>query len=202
MEEAISQKIYKLKNEIIDLADDKEKVGELLVNLLDLQKEADVEPMEISVPCSDVIEEEDFGAWRIASTKRGALIELKGGMTTFVDMRMKSVYEMLVKTLLIKKQEQKTDEDRELAESYASAIGYVFQAPIFASMSAEMLYDMALFILKQFNANAQQLVSEAVERMKSEDNYAKDIEQQKVIDAFEQMLASMSKDIPADEQSK
>lgn len=147
----IEEKIKKCKDEITANAKDPAWMKKQLVHLTSLQKQADVEAVEVVVPSHEVTETVDFGAFSLKRTIRGILFTAKGGMSTFVELRMQSVYEMLDNVFQLHNNPPADEEGKQNAESYIDAVAYIMQTPIFASLSAELLFDVASNLVRGFN---------------------------------------------------
>lgn len=179
----IDEQIKDLKSQIVANSKDAEWTKKMLAKLTSLQRGALVEPVELIVPQKEVQETIDMGSCKVSKTIRGYLLEAKGGMFTFVDNRMASVCAML-NTLFELNKTTETEEDKEMFDSFSSAVLYVFQGLIFSSLKDEMLFGVATDILKRFNAYCQ----ENVDNAKLHEETAEDIEKNI---AFENMGQAM-----------
>lgn len=151
----IHERIEDLRNQICTTTD-KHHVKTLLDQLLSLQRQADVVPSELTIPVSEIKDSIDFGACKVSKTIRGYLFEAKGGLYTFVESRMAALCAVFNTLFDLHHKEDKTSDENELYESFASCLQYVYQAPIFASMSLATMYEVATDLLKRFNAFAEE----------------------------------------------
>lgn len=163
-------KIQNLKQQIIANSKDAAWAKNMLLELMALQRQADVEAVELSVPVSEVKQSIDFGAYSLKKTIRGILFTAKGGMSTFVDMRMQSVYEMLDRVFEWQEQMGDDDDSREVYDAFVSAVAYVFQAPIFCSLGEGTLFDVATHILKCFNEYCEENYTNAKPHEETEED--------------------------------
>lgn len=139
----------------------------------------------VDVSLSDIISSIDFGACALHKVKNGYLLEAKGGMFTFVDNSMASVCAMLNTLFELNKPEKvQSEEDKELFDSFSSAVLYVFQGLIFSSLKDEMLFGVATDILTRFNAYCQENVDNAELHEETAEDIEKNI-------AFENMGRAM-----------
>lgn len=145
------EKFETLKKQIVGNSKDAQWMEKQIQELLSLHKKMLHEPVEIEVPCKEVKETLDFGACRISRTIRGYLFEAKGGLFTFVDLRMQSICTMIQTLFDLHNKEDKTEDDNIVYENFQTAIEYCFQAPIFASLEETSLFEIATAILKTFN---------------------------------------------------
>lgn len=152
MEKELKEKRKTAKKKLTDFVPeaDREKFAAALDAFVSLQKQMDIEPVELIVPVKEVVGAVDFGAYKLTKTVRGYLFTVKGGLSTFVDMRLTAVYEMLDNLYRAAKGER-IGEDKEFDEQFYSAVGYVMQAPIFASLSPLAVFGIAANILATFN---------------------------------------------------
>lgn len=181
----IDEQIKDLKSQIVANSKDAEWTKKMLAKLTSLQRGALVEPVELIVPQKEVQETIDMGSCKISRTIRGYLLEAKGGMFTFVNNRMASVCAMLNTLFELNKPEKvQSEEDKELFDSFSSAVLYVFQGLIFSSLKDEMLFGIATDILTRFNAYCQENVDNAELHEETAEDIEKNI-------AFENMGQAM-----------
>lgn len=147
---SIKERIAELKKKIV-ASTDKHQTSRLLDDLLALQRQDVIEPVELIVPVKEVKESIDFGACKISRTIRGFLFEAKGGLYTFVESRMQSIYTMLDHLFQLHNKEDKTDDEVDMYNLFRDAVLYVFQAPIFASINERMLFEISTDMLRHFN---------------------------------------------------
>lgn len=149
----IVERIADLKKMIVATTD-RTHVSKLLDQLLSLQRQEDVEPVELIVPTKEIRETLDFGAVKIMRTIRGYLVQCKGGMATFVEHRMSAVCAM-INTLVELYSKERNEEEESIYEAFREAVLYIFQAPIFASLSDELLFGIANDLLHRFSEYAE-----------------------------------------------
>lgn len=172
----IEEKIKKCKDEITANAKDPAWMKKQLVHLTSLQKQADVEAVELVVPCKEIKETIDFDAYTLKRTIRGILFTAKGGMSTFVELRMQSVYEMLDKVFYLYNNPPEDEETKQYADAFMNAVPYIMQAPIFASLGETMLFDIAANMLRGFNEYVTANVDNATLKDETEDDIKANIE--------------------------
>lgn len=153
--ERIAEKLTALKDSLIADAEDTAKMGGDLERLLSLQKQLDVEPVELIVPCAEVTATLDFGAYVIKKTAHGFLFSTRGGLSVFVSYNVRSVADMLQAVFDMQESAEVSDYDKDL---YVSAVAYAMQAPLFASMRPESLYAISAAILGEFNDYSSNIV--------------------------------------------
>lgn len=153
--ERIAEKLTALKDSLIADAEDTAKMGGDLERLLSLQKQLDVEPVELIVPCAEVTATLDFGAYVIKKTAHGFLFSTRGGLSVFVGYNVRSVADMLQAVFDMQESGEVSDYDKDL---YVSAVAYAMQAPLFASMRPESLYAISAAILGEFNDYSSNIV--------------------------------------------
>lgn len=156
--ERITEKLTALVDSLIADAEDAAKMESDLERLLSLQKQLDVEPVELIVPCAEVTATLDFGAYTIKKTAHGFLFSTRAGFSTFVSYNVRSVADMLQAIFDLHESDSISREDFDL---YVSAVAYAMQAAIFASMRPESLYAISSSILSEFNDYTSGIVESA-----------------------------------------
>lgn len=154
-ENKIDKQINDCVKEIVANSKDAKFAKSLIGKLKGLYKKEATQPVELIVPQSEVVGHKDFDSTRLTKTIRGYLFEIKGGVYTFVESRMSGVTAMLDLLYNIDEADIEPD-DRDL---FQSAILYVMQSPIFASLSQEMLFGMAAEQLRLFNEHSDKLLN-------------------------------------------
>lgn len=159
MEEQIQQKLKEVKSKIISNSKDAHFATSLIDELVGLQKQADVIPTEVFIPVSDIEKTHDFGATKLSKTINGKFVfEAKGGLYTIVDMRLQSLY-TLCQSIFESIDNPPEDEVlKDISKDYATAISYIFQAPIFCSLDDNVLFDVATTLLQSFQKNVQSVL--------------------------------------------
>lgn len=181
----IEDKINEIKRVIIlnhpDGFDTEDKIDELLR----LQKAKCEMNKEIDINVSDVIKEYPIGeAVVVKRIKQGWLFECRNGFMTFVPHNVASVSGMLadVATLI------ENGKDKDVEGEFIAAVSYVFQAPIFSSLSIPILFENATQILKGFNSYCKENYSDVTEAPEvTEEQLKEDAEQENITQAFENM---------------
>lgn len=144
----IRDKIADLINEIIANSKDASWTKKALTRLISLQKQSDIEAVELIVPVKEVKETLDYGPYALKKTPRGILFIAKGGLYTFVESRMNGTYGMLNDIFEIQKDDTI---DTELQEGYVSSVSSVMQAPIFASIDIGSMLGIASSIISEYS---------------------------------------------------
>lgn len=167
--ESRKERIESLKNQIATNSKDNGWAKRMLDELLSLQRQEDVEPMELCVPMSEVKDTADADSFKVIKTIRGYLFQTRGGaLSTFVESKYASVCSML-DTLM--KLIWCADKE-EYEQAYQDYISYVMQAPIFAAEGLSLpaygkpaehdsLFNIAIAILKEFNRFTEKHFTEA-----------------------------------------
>lgn len=191
----IAERIEELKKQIAATSD-KHQVQKLLDTLLTLQRQADIEPVELIVPVKEVKESIDFGACKISRTIRGFLFEAKGGLYTFVESRMQSIYTMLDSLFQLHNKENKTDDEKNMYNLFRDAVLYIFQAPIFASINEKMLFEISTDMLRHFNEYYDENYTNAKPHDETEEDIKANNEFENVNEAIQTLVDSpLPKDI-------
>lgn len=147
----IDDKIKALKEQIIANAKDAVWMKTNLSRLTSLQKQANIEAVELIVPTKEVKQEIDGGPYLYKKTPRGILFSTKGGLYTFVENRLLSTHSMLENLFVLNDKQNIDETEKQITEAYFSAVAYIMQAPIFASLNDETLFGMAASMLKIFS---------------------------------------------------
>lgn len=183
----IGEQIAQVKQDITANSKDAHWAQKLLSKLTALQKEADNEPVELIVPCKEVKDTIDFGACKVSRTIRGYLFEAKGGLHTFVSLRMERVCAVFNTLFELSK---KTDEvDKEIYDAFSNAVQYIGQALIFSSLNEKSLFANATAMIHNFNEYCDEHYHNAEEVEETEEDIKENMELEKASEAME-MLAS------------
>lgn len=174
----IDERIKTLKEQIISNGKDARWTKNMLSELLSLQKQKDVVPVELCVPVQEVRDLADGDSFKVTKTVRGYLFQTRGGeLSTFVDSKYQSVCSMLDTLMgLINKSDKE-----EYEQAYLDCISYVMQAPIFAAMGLslpaygmtadhEPLFNIGIAILKEFNRFNEKYFIDAEEHKDTEED--------------------------------
>lgn len=172
----IEDKIKELKAQIISNSKDAEWGKKMLSQLTSLQKQADIEPVELIVPCKEVKDTIEEDSYFLKRTPRGILFQTKSGVSTFVELRAGTTYQMLNQLFALKDTPPTTEEEKEIAELYSTAVAYTLQGPIFASLSEKSLYEHASHILQKFNEYVEENVENAELKEETEQDIKDNIE--------------------------
>lgn len=184
MGKKIKDRIKEVKTRIITESKDAHHAEALIAELLQLHKKQEAMNKLVDVPVAEINEELDFGAWSLHRTPKGILFSAKGGMHTFVEMGMSSVYMMLRNVFEIHGDKEKY---KDICENYTNAVAYVFQCPIFSSLEQPALFGIATYILKTFNEYCETNFTNAEEAEYTEEDIKLDIEQDKLTEAIERI---------------
>lgn len=187
MGKKIKDKIKEIKTLLVSNSKNARHTETLIADLLKLHKAQESMNKIVDVPIAEVTEELDFGAWSLHKTNKGILFTAKGGMYTFVEMGMTSVYTMLQNIFEMKKDEEQY---KDMLDTYTSAVAYVFQCPIFASLDQPSLFSIATEILKVFNDFCNTNYLNAKDPEYTEEDIKKDFEQQLINEGIEKILDS------------
>lgn len=152
MENQLKENQDKLIKQLLSNAKDAKWAEQLIRDILSLQRQLDVEAVELAVPTKEVKATFDGGAYVVSKTIRGILFAAKGGMSTFVDMRMSSLYKKLDLVYFGEGVYETPDDEGR----WRGAVATIMQAFIFASLSDKVLFDIAAFIIKSFREDIEQ----------------------------------------------
>lgn len=201
--ESRKERIKTLKNQIAANSKDAEWAKKMVHELLTLQRQEDVVPMELCVPVSEVKDAADAESFKVIKTVRGYLFQTRGGaLSTFVESKYGSVCSMLETLMdLVKK-----DKRDEYEDSYRDCISYVMQAPIFAAMGLTLpvygkpaehdsLFNIGLAILKEFGRFSEKHFQNAEVREDTEADVQKNIVEQEIGDAIDHIAATAAKQV-------
>lgn len=165
MEAQLKEKQDKLIKQLLSNAKDAKWAEQQVRDILSIQRQLDVEAVELIVPTKEVKATFNADAYTVSKTTRGILFAAKGGMSTFVDMRMQSLYLML-ELVYFGENIYESESD---ASAWREAVATIMQAPIFASLGDKALFDIATFIVKSFRENAEQYLEVPVQPETQED---------------------------------
>lgn len=166
----IENRIAELKDHIVANSKDAGWAKKMLVQLTSLQKQADVEAVELVVPVKEVTQTLDFDAYTFKKTPRGILFTAKGGLHTFVESRMQAVYEMLDRVFYMHANPAEDEDTKSLYKAYSDAVAYCLQSPIFCSLGEKVLFDVATTLLRCFNEHCEENYENAVLHEETEED--------------------------------
>lgn len=187
MKKKSQERLEELKNQIVSNSKDAKFAKKLLAEALRLQKSEVEMNRIIDVPLSEVKRELDLGANKLYQTIRGYLWECKGGSYTFVEHRMARVCAVFNTLFYLDEQKDKSQESKDLFDNFSSAVQYVMQAYIFASLDEKSLFTIATSILKAFNDFGEENYVNAEVQEETEQDIKENIEQENISNAIENM---------------
>lgn len=195
--ESRKQRIDTLKKQIAANSKDAEWAKKMLHELITLQRQEDVVPMELGVPVSEVKDTADADSFKVIKTTRGYLFQTRGGaLSTFVESKYNSVCSMLDTLMyLVKKNKREEFED-----SYLDCISYVMQAPIFAAMGLSLpaynkpaehdsIFNIGLVILNEFSRFTAKHFTEAEAPTETEEDIKENTIMENAADSIDMMTA-------------
>lgn len=180
----IGNKIESIRKNIIANHPQDLGIVEHLDELLRLQKAECEMNKEIDINISDVIKEYPIGeAVVVKRIKQGWLFECRNGFMTFVPHNVMSVSGMLadVATLI------ENGKDKDAEGEFIAAVSYIFQAPIFSSLSIPILFENATTILKGFNSYIEEHYQNAQPQDETEEMLKENAEQENITQALENL---------------
>lgn len=195
--ESRKQRIDTLKKQIAANSKDAEWAKKMLHELITLQRQEDVVPMELGVPVSEVKDTADADSFKVIKTTRGYLFQTRGGaLSTFVESKYNSVCSMLDTLMYLVKK----DKREEFEDSYLDCISYVMQAPIFAAMGLSLpaynkpaehdsIFNIGLAILNEFSRFTAKHFTEAEAPAETEEDIKENTIMENAADAIDMMTA-------------
>lgn len=190
----LSDKIKESKAKIIAISKDTAFAKKELSYLLSLQKQADIEAVELVVPSKEIEETVECGSYVVKKTPRGILFQCKNGVSTFVESRAIGVHSML--SCFFNKTEVNDEATAEMLEIYKDCVSYAMQAPIFASIDTGISIDLATFLVRAFNEYTSANAVNANLREEAAEDVIANKEFAAAVEALNQIADS---DIPATE---
>lgn len=190
------EQLKTVKAQIIANSTDARMAKNLISDLLSLQRQEDVVPMELQIPLSEVLDTADADSFKVTKTTRGYLFQTRGGaLSTFVELKYNTVCSMLDTLMTLMKKEEREDYE----QYYQDCISYVMQSPIFASMGLSLpaygkpaehdsLFNIGIAILKEFGRFSEKHFTDAEPRNETEDDIKANDEQDAVVDAVENLI--------------
>lgn len=191
-EQTLDERIKHVREQIISNGKDARWTKNMISELLSLQRQKDVEPMELCVPTEEVKEVADADSFKVIKTVRGYLFQTRrGALSTFVDAKNGTVCSMLETLMnLIWKADKE-----EYEQAYLDCISYVMQAPLFAAMGLslpaygkladhEPLFNIGIAILKEFNRFNEKYFIDAEVHKDTEEDVAENNAMENASDAL------------------
>lgn len=148
----LKRQIDEVVNKIKSNSKDAHFAKELTDELLSLKGQCDVEPTRVCVEEKDVIKEYDFDNLRFLRCKNCIVFQDKGGFTSVVSPRMKSLYTHINVLLDMKdRYEDLSDDEKKVYDALYTATIWVLNTPIFATCSDKMFFGIATDVINHFN---------------------------------------------------
>lgn len=159
----IKEMLEDKKKQLISNSTDKEQAKLLISELLQLHAQDCIEPCEIIVPTSSVLEEVSLDASNYKLCKTGILFHAKSGMTIFVEPRCVSLYTMLQEALDFKrhendKEEQQDEETHKMKSMFFDAVTNAMTLPIGCSINTGILFDTVIKFLDSFTTYTKEML--------------------------------------------
>lgn len=186
---SINEQIAELKTRIASCKDARQS-EKLLNQLLGLHKSTFEMNRLLDIPLSEIKESIDLGANVLHRTIRGYAWQCKGGMITFVEHRMSRVCTMLNTLFELNSKEDKTEDEKELYDSFSTAVAYVMQAPIFSSLDERALFQNATSILSTYTEYCTENFTNAEAPERTEEDYKEDADAEKTAEGLEVLAGS------------
>lgn len=192
----LDEKIKQVKEQIVSNSKDARWTKNMLSELLSLQRQKDVVPMELYVPTEEIQDVADGDSIKVSKTIRGYLFQTRGGtLSTFVDSKYGTVCAMLDTLMTLIKKEALED----FEQSYLDCISYVMQAPIFATLGFSLpaygkpaehdsLFNIGLAILTEFSRFTGEHFTEADVQKETEEDVAANNAMENAADALENIV--------------
>ena len=195
--ESRKERIDTLKKQIAANSKDAEWAKKMLHELITLQRQEDVVPMELGVPVSEVKDTADADSFKLIKTTHGYLFQTRGGaLSTFVESKYNSVCSMLDTLMYLVKKDKRED----FEDSYLDCISYVMQAPIFAAMGLSLpaynkpaehdsIFNIGLAILNEFSRFTEKHFTEAEAPAETEEDIKENTIMENAADSIDMMTA-------------
>lgn len=184
---SLTQRVKEVESQLLANSKDSKFATKLIRQLKSLQKEADLTGVEILVPSKSVTDEIDFGATKIQRCAEGFLFTAKGGLQTLISWRMARVCALVEQLFKFRDNPAAEPEMRRMEGVMQSAVLYVLQSPVFASLDALATLDIANAIIQTFNRYAKENIDEALPHDETEEDIKENIEQEKAERVLEQL---------------
>lgn len=169
--------------------------GKLIDEILSLKGQLDVEPVELEVRTKDVIKEYDFDTFVFKVCRSGVLFETKGGFSTFVHARCKSLYNNITEVLQVYENTDKLDdEQKKILNQYLAAWSHTFQMPVGASLSENVLFETATKFLEVYMREAEALMAREGNTDATTEEIVEAAEQEDIETVLDTMSATLKTD--------
>ena len=196
---SLQEKLEEKKKQLVAISKDAHFAKSLIEDLLSLQSQKCIEPTELHVPVSDVIDTLDFDAVSFKVCKTGLLFHAKSGYTVWIEPRCRALFGELFEILKAKKEllekspeeiKEMDEEEVDMREQYFSAWVHTLQMPVAASISPVILFKTAAAFLATFNEESERMLNQPLKEETVEDLIANDDaqKQEAVLDAMAEQL--------------
>lgn len=182
-----------LEDKIIANSKDAVWAKKAIKELAKCYKREHLENVELIVPAKEVTDTYKYGETvTIKRTIRGFLFQCSNGFSTFVPLG--TAPEQLLNDFAAIEKGKIKDLDKDVLDSIKGAICFVFQTPIFASLSGTATtLDLAANILRIYNEYAQERILNAKLKEETEQDIKDNVEFVNAATAVQQLVEA---DIP------
>lgn len=191
LQESLEQK----RKLLLANAKDAHFAGGLIDEIISLKGQLDVEPVELEVRTKDVIKEYDFDTFAFKVCRAGVMFNTKGGFSTFVHARCKSLYNNIIDMLGVYDTfDELEKEKKEIFNQYLMAWTHIFQAPVGASLSENVLFETATKYLEVYMREAEDLLARAGNTDATTEEIVEAAEQEDIETVLDTMSATLKED--------
>lgn len=191
LQESLEQK----RKLLLANAKDAHFAGGLIDEIISLKGQLDVEPVELEVRTKDVIKEYDFNKFAFKVCRAGVMFNTKGGFSTFVHARCKSLYNNIIDMLGVYDTfDELEKEKKEIFNQYLMSWTHIFHAPVGASLSDNVLFETAAKYLEVYMREAEDLLARAGNTEATTEEIVEAAEQEDIETVLDTMSATLKED--------
>lgn len=182
----LKTRMSELKGSLKSMCADKDTAARMINEMLDVQRQMDVEPTELHIPVKDVIATYDFGAFKLVRCKTCIIFKTTGYRIVAKPLYNQNedggvLYSQLAALCEMKEQYDNVDrEQQDLWNLVFNITVTILSLPLDAFADDKFLFDVATYIVKRKNEMYEEILGKPLAEETVEDEIANDKFRQEV----------------------
>lgn len=177
------QKISDLVLRLKGICSDQHYATSLIDEILSLKGQLSIVPTELYVPLDEVLEEYDFGHFKLLDTLKGVIIKTTG-YCIYVEMRIQSLYGQVKALMEYKKRyDTLTEEERSNYDMLLAGTMVILLNPLVCFSDDDYWINQTTYITKEQNELFQKILETPLQKEKPKE----DMDMEDIINATEQL---------------
>jgi hypothetical protein len=150
----LREKLREARIKLKKISEDAHFADQLIDEIIDLQKQIDVEPTELDIPVSDVQDEVFTNEIALKKTRHGFLFCVGTSYFTYIDFNQQNAYQMAEMLFNLLKSETKNEQEKLIQD----AALYVLQTPIVAAIGEDAFFSIATAVVHAISKRGDDLI--------------------------------------------